>query len=115
MLALIALWLAISLYFITRGMSVSQTWDDVMNFLGSIRFDVSQLLPDNRWLAVLIIGLLLALAPWMLAKLLDGKGQSASGWLWLIGTGFSIAAVTVFLVVYLGGTVIYLIGDLIFG
>jgi uncharacterized membrane protein len=68
----------------------------------------------NWWLIGLLAVIVIGALPFLFGLAMDGKGQSASGWLHVIGGMFSAALASLLLVIYFAGTLFSAIYKFIF-
>jgi hypothetical protein len=82
---------------------------------GSMLGRIGDFMPSGIWFLGLCIGVVICAIPALLGVALDGKGQAASGWVLLLGLLFGLFAIGCFLLLYLGGSLLYGIVSFVMG
>lgn len=113
-LALIAILIGLSVWQMLSGVDIGASVENASEKISTLTSDVSIPMPSGWWTFGLFAVVGIGAFPFLLALGLDGKGQSAAGWLLLFGAIFSAFAVTILSLAYIAGSVLYALCQFIF-
>lgn len=113
-LAFIAVLIGFSVWQILSGIDIGASIEIASDTISEFSENASVPMPSGWWTFGLFAVVGIGALPFLLALGLDGKGQAAAGWLLFFGAIVSVFAVTIFFLIYMGGSLLYLIYDLIF-
>lgn len=113
-LAFIAVLIGFSVWQNLSGIDIGASVEIASDAISEFSGNVSVPMPSGWWTFGLFAVVGIGALPFLLALGLDGKGQAAAGWLLFFGAIVSVFAVTIFFLIYMGGSLLYLIYDLIF-
>ena len=105
-LAAIGLLILVAIWQVLSGVASSKLFEGLDFDAAAVANYGKAALPSLWWIAGLFGLALIGAVPFLLGLALDGKGQSASGWLVFMGAIVSAVAVAGLLLLYLAGSLI---------